>query len=149
MEDWKQKLVDAVRPYVRRKDLTGYRHLRDLGDWLLNRKLNNLDEITSPQHVVELMELIDQWHDDDVAKQPCAPPEQPTNPFIVERIEREIKRGNYGHFVITEVKADSVVLRTVPATYTPKALRALAKQLTDLADAHEAVYPPNHCAAAC
>lgn len=76
------------------------------------------------------------------ASQNAAPPE-PTNPYIVERIEREIKCGNYGHFVIIGVNHQFVNLTALKGTRTPAQLRTLAKKLTDLADAHEAIYPPD------
>ena len=151
MEDWKRKLVDAARPYLDGGTPRSRARREQLREWLLGRELNKIIDIKSAQHVVELMELIDRWHDEDVANKPCAAPAPPTNPFIVERIEREIKVANFGNFTIIGFNHQFVNINVPKCTYRPDQLRDLAKQLTDLADAHESIYPPteNACAKAC
>lgn len=81
------------------------------------------------------------------ASQTAAPP---TNPFIVERIEREIKRGTIDDITVKAINFKFINVEINDGKYTPSQLRALAKQLTDLADAHEAVYsPPSPVVSAC
>lgn len=149
MEDWKQKLLNAIKPYV--GEDSGSMRRAELREWLLGRELNKVIDIKSAQHAIEIMELIDRWHDEDVAKQPCAAPAQPVNPFIEERVERFIKRGTIGYITVKAVNYQFVNLNFNPGTCTPDQLRNLAKQLADLADAHEAIYPPTDdtCAKAC
>ena len=153
MEDWKRKLVDAVRPYVHREDLIGRARHEELRDWLIDRDLNKIIDIKSAQHAIELMELIDCWHDEDAANKPCAAPPEPSNPFIVEKVKRKLALGWTGDLRLMLENRTSVFIAMNYIRYTPSQLRALAKQLTDLADAHEAVYPPKRdtdaCAKAC
>lgn len=149
MGHWEQKMADALRPYL--NGHYGLPRREELRKWLSERNLVNISTITDPSHVVELMEMIDRWHDEDVAKQPCAAPAPPANPFIIERVYREIKRGTTANITVKTISHHGVSIGFNPRTYTPSQMRNLAKQLTDLADAHEAIYPPteNACAAAC
>ena len=150
MDDWKQKLFDAVTPYL---EAEVGDHLRPravaLTAWLNTCGLKKLNEISQPAQVVELMEITNRWYDEDVAKRPCAPPPPPANPFIEETVRQTIRVAKFDYFEVKGFNHQFVNLKITIGTFYPQNLRALAKQLTDLADAHEAVYPPNHCAAAC
>lgn len=150
MEDWKQKLVKSVRQYINREDLVGNARYMEMGKWLTKHNLKNLGYIETAQHVVELMEMIDRWHDEDVAKQPCAAPAPPTNPFIFERTERELLCGTQGALTVKACNHEFVNIAVADGRLGPSELRALARQLNDLAAAHETIYPPTDaCAKAC
>lgn len=140
MEDWKAKLRNSVIPYLMAE--VG-NHLRprdnELYIWLRAHGMTKLNEISQAEHVVEVMELIDRWRDEDAAKQFCAPP---ANPFIVERVERKIPCTSYGHLAVMKYDPERINITLQYDIYSPAELRTLAKQLNDLADAHEAIYPP-------
>ena len=154
MEDWGERLADAVRE-ARASGNQTHREQRmaALRVWLHDRNLDRVTQIADPSHVVELMELINRWRDEDVAKQPCAAPAPPANPFIYEQLERRIRIETIDDITINDVTKAEIDIEVKADRYRPKDLRTLAKQLTDLADAHEAIYPPKRdteaCAKAC
>lgn len=139
-KDWEEKLVDATRTLIESKDGEPKQLRRaELTLWLTERKLQRVVDIGSPQHVVELMELLDRWHDEDVAADQTAAP--PSNPFIEQEVRQVIRVETFEYFDIKGFNHQFVNLKLVDGVYYPENLRALAKQLTDLADAHEEIYP--------
>lgn len=151
MEDWKTHLKEAIRPYIEGGSRQAEHRRCELRAWFVMRGLSKLSSINTPHHALELMELINRWRDEDRPKQADAAPPEPSNPFIVEKVKRKLALGWTGDLHLMSENRTSVDIAMNDIRYTPSQLRTLAKQLTDLADAHEAIYPPTDdtCAKAC
>lgn len=137
MEDWKDKLVETVRPYLNSAEQLARNRREQMRTWCDYRGILNIKHIYNPQHVVELMELIEKWRSEDTAEQA---PAKPTNPFIEVIVHETIRVAKFDYFEIKGFNHEFVNLKITSGTFYPQNLSELAKQLRDLADAHDSIY---------